>query len=300
VRNLIADGLLDAVSAGSGVVRVDWHLGAADFQPDRSGRLLRLCRRMKDHAPVTCVFDRPKRPVPLAEGLDRQHRATLMTIGLNLLRLADHPGLQAHPDLFVQKLGSLVRLALSAATQKRDFLRRHRPVLNQGFLLDRARLVIVPVGLETAVRRLTGQGLCGSAEGVTFARLLLQRLVEAVQAEALHRAIECVIDSADRFWLHETGGEPAGLTGWDPQALPRQQVRTAGLLHFETRTGTGAIVVPDGDTPAAELIADCLRAAWQQGDVVRLQLVRSSTAVAAEPMLFKPDSAEPQPGKPGP
>src|SRR5207302_289603 len=60
-------------------VRLDWHLGERDFLADNATRLLRLARRALVGAPLAFVFDRLRRPVALAEGLDRQHPAVLLT-----------------------------------------------------------------------------------------------------------------------------------------------------------------------------------------------------------------------------
>ena len=108
------------------VVRIDWHLGERDFgtEPARRERLQRLARLALDGAPLGFVFDRPRRPTALAEGVDRQHPAVLLTVGLHLPRLAEQPGIDGDPSKFLSKLGSLARLALSAGVQKREYLRR--------------------------------------------------------------------------------------------------------------------------------------------------------------------------------
>ena len=67
----------------------------------------------------------------------------------------------ADADRFRQRLGSLARLALSVAVQKRDRIRqqaRADTALRRGFLLDRARLVVVPVGLDEAAEGCTRTG----------------------------------------------------------------------------------------------------------------------------------------------
>src|SRR5581483_9370173 len=134
---------------------------------------LQLARRALDGNAWAFVFDRPRRPISLAEGIDRAHPAVLLTVGLHLPRLLDQPGVRSDASRFLQKLGSLARLALSAAAQKRDFLRRHGRQW-PGFLLGRARLLAVPVGLELTVRQLTGQGLCGAGPGLELARQTLR------------------------------------------------------------------------------------------------------------------------------
>ena len=70
------------------------------------------------------IIDRAPYPVPLAEGVNRQHPAVLLQVGLHLPRLAVQTGTTADAGRFLNKLGSLARLALSAGVQKRAYLRR--------------------------------------------------------------------------------------------------------------------------------------------------------------------------------
>ena len=284
-RAAAADGLLDPLLATPGL-RVDWHLGEHDLQPAQAARLQRVARRAADGAALAFVFDRPRRPVLLAEGLARGQTALLLSIGLHLPRLAKQPGVAGQPERFLHKLGSLVRLALSAATQKRDFLRRctpGRPRLAEGFLLDRARLVLAPLDLEAVVRQFVGQGLC-TGPGITFARQVLQRLREVLQLEGRRRYLETGLDSLPEFTL----GMPetiAGVTGWDEAAAPRAQIRAAGQLHAETRAGTAAIHLPPGPASAEEL-ADLLHHAWQQPDLARIRFCRPEPRTTPPPGLW--------------
>jgi hypothetical protein len=289
----LADALLEGIgvwSQGSAVsdlspaldtwpltpVRLDWHLAERDFRAEAEERLLRLARRAVEGAPLAFVFDRPRRPVALAEGIDRKHPAVLVLVGLHLPRLADQPGLRADPALFLHKLGSLARLALSAATQKRDFLRRHhrdRTALTRGFLLDRARLVVAPVGLDRAVRGLLGRGLCEDVTALEFARQAVKRLGEVLRQDGRHSQLDTCLDALADFFLGENPADPAGLTPWDVTAPVKSQLRAAGVLHA-AEAGTAAVLVPEGSTPTAEQTAGWLRWAWQHTDVVRLRFVR--------------------------
>ena len=70
-------------------LRVDWHLGERDFLPTVQNRLLVVARHAMQGAPLAFTFDRPRRPVQLAEGIDRRHPAVLLTVGLHLPRLAE-------------------------------------------------------------------------------------------------------------------------------------------------------------------------------------------------------------------
>jgi hypothetical protein len=280
-------------SAASGV-RVDWHLGEADFAPAAESWLLRVARLSQDWPALSFVFDRPKRPVALAEGLDRRHPAALLAVGLNLPCLLEMAGPGAAPDLFLRKLTSLAGLALSAASQKREALRRRAGEdsgLRRGFLLDRARLVAVPVGLESAVRSLVGGGLGEGRSPLELARQIVQRLRDALRQEGPHYQLDTCLDGGWGFRLEENpdGQGPfaarpgelrsvAGLTGWDETLSPKNQLRAAAPLHALTDTGTAAVLVPDQrPLPADEAVA-LVRYAARQTEVVRLRFVRAGPA----------------------
>lgn len=300
----LADALLDGLAGSGGSIRIDWHLAERDLGAEGEGRLLRVVRRVAEGAPIALVFDRPRRPVPLAEGIDRRQPAALMLVGVDLCRLAEQPGVGADPVRFLNKLGSLTRLALSAGAQKRDFLRRHgrgRPGLTRGFLLDRARLVVVPIGLERLARSLIGQDICSGGEGLEFARKVLHRLRDALCEDGRHRLLETCLDSAPGFTLDDAPPGPpvmrraAGVTAWDAAAPPRHQVWAAGLLHAGADTGTAAILLGETGISPEEIVA-LLRQVWEQSDVVRLCFVRLPhetppyTASAASLPLSEPRS----------
>ncbi len=141
-------------------LRWDWHLQAHDFTiADRRRRLGQVARHALDGRPIAFVFDRPRRPVVLAEGMDRERPAVLMEIGLDLAAFLRLPGIAGDGEAFHQKLASLARMAVSAGAQKRKYLRRHAEGthLGRGFLLDRARLAVVPLGLDAIVRSLSDE-----------------------------------------------------------------------------------------------------------------------------------------------
>jgi hypothetical protein len=138
-------------------LRIDWHLGASDFAPEAMGVLEPVAGLALSYTRLAFTFDRPRQPVHLAEGLTRADPTVLLTVELNLPRLLQQPGAGDGTEQFLTKLGTLARLALSAAKQKREHLRRRaesHPLLNEGLRLERARLVVVPVGLENALRAL--------------------------------------------------------------------------------------------------------------------------------------------------
>lgn len=284
-QTAIADVLLDELLADrpgdSASPRVDWHLSERDFLPENTARLQRLVRRALEGAALAFVFDRPRRRVALAEGLDRNHSATLLTVGLNLPRLAERRKVGDDRAEFLQKLGSLVRMALSAGCQKRDFL-RHRaerhPALAQGFLLDRARVVLAPVGLDRMARDLAKCGLAGGSTGAEFGREVVRRIRVVVRQDSQSRHLSACLDGPAVFSV--TGGPPssvaevAGLTAWDAEAAPKQQLRAAGLLHGAAEGGTAALLVPAEIPPTADEGTAWLRHAWQKTEITRLRFLR--------------------------
>jgi hypothetical protein len=276
----------------AGTVRIDWHLGESDFtaEPATRQRLVRLCRWALDGEPLAFVCDRPRRPLALAEGVDRQHPAVLLTVGLHLPRLARQPGIDDEPSKFLSKLGSLARLALSAGVQKREFLRRlersrplpspDAPVLTSGFLLDRARLLVAPVGLDSVVSSFVKKGLSAGGAALEFGKQIVQRLRDVLRQDGRTTHLDTCLDGPFDFDLADTaephGAWPsaenaAGLTAWDATAAFKSQLRSAGVLHGIAEHGTLPLFLPKENPPSPEQIADWLHTAWQQSDVVRMR-----------------------------
>jgi hypothetical protein len=285
--------------------RIHWHLAEEDFCASASsgarGRLLRLARRALELPGLAFVFDRRRRPIALGEGLDRQHAAVLLSVGLHLPRLAVLPGVAGQANVFLQKLGSLARLALSAAAQKRAFLRRQGAaagsVLARGFLLERARLVVVPVGLDAVVRGLTGCALGESKAALDIGRQIVLRLREVLEQDGRRTNLDSCIDGlpttpADGFMLDraaDSGSEVergvtaervAGLTPWAPEQPAKSQLRAASVLHAAAEGGTAAVFLSDADRRQLEVVANVLHFAWQQTDVVRLRFVQPARTEA--------------------
>src|SRR5262249_39687869 len=125
-------------------LRVAWHLREAE---------------MLDRLPRTCsiLFDR-RPPLALSHGLSRRRPGILAAVGLDLSALLNRPDVSCQSDVFLEKLPSLSRLAVSAGVQKRTYLRRHVDALARGFLLDRAALRIEPLGVGAVVQQLLGLG----------------------------------------------------------------------------------------------------------------------------------------------
>lgn len=299
----LLDQLLEALlvpGALRSAVRVDWHLSERDFVTDKMAGLLRLARRALEGVPLAFAFDRPRRPVALAEGLDRQHPAVLLIVGLHLPRLLEQSGPRIDPPLFLRKLDSLARLALSAATQKRDFLRRHnynRPNVHRGFVLDRARLVVVPVGLDHAVQTLLGHSFGSGGSAREFAQQVVHCLHSVLRKDAQASMLDTCVDSTLAYQLAPAGQEweqldagkqlwpisdgrwpttreAAGLTPWDPTTTMKDQLLSAGLLHAAAGTGTAALLLTEERPISPDELVQLLRYAWQQTAVTRIRFLR--------------------------
>jgi hypothetical protein len=266
--------------------RIDWHLSERDFAPEGGQRLTTMVAFALDEAAVRFVFDRPRRPVSLAEGVDRLHPAVLLTVGVHLPRLAEQPGVDGDATRFLKKLGSLARLALSAAVQKREFLRRResgRPLVTSGFLLDRARLVVAPVGLDAVVTAFTGGGLCSSKESLDFGKQIVQTLRDVLRQDGGACRLGTCLDGPDDFRLGDgepTIGQAAGLTAWDAAVPPKNQLRVAGALHSLAECGTAALILPEDARTTTEAVVDHLRSGWKQSDVNRICLLRGGGTLA--------------------
>jgi hypothetical protein len=274
-------------------VRIDWHLGERDFLPgEPRERLVRLGRLALDGRPLAFTFDRPRRVVALAEGANRQQPAVLLTVGIHLPRLAQQPGVGGDRTRFLQKLGSLARLALSAGVQKREYLRRRErlragaagdaPAVTSGFLLDRARLLVAPVGLDRVVTAFTGKGLSDGGESLGFGKEVVRRLRDVLRHDGQQSRLETCLDGPWGFRLDESesadefpeASGAAGLSAWDAGAPAKDQWRAAGALHGIAEGGTLALFLPEDRPPTPERVADWLRAIWKQTEVVRVRLVR--------------------------
>jgi hypothetical protein len=272
---VLADALLHAIAASATSARIGWHLSERDFGAQSVPRLRRVARLAVDGAAVGFVFDRPRHPVPLAEGLTRSHPALLLMIGLHLARLSNLPGAGSDLDVFLRKLGTLARWAVSAAVQKREFVRRHAAdgsPLTRGFLLERARLLIAPIGLDDAARMLSGSSLC-EERGAAIGRRLVEGLREVLHAEGSACLIETTLDSPPDFRLNGVAAA-AGVTPWSAEAPVPKQFAAAGILHGAARGGTAAVLLAEDARPRAEALVEWLHWAWEQTEVERVRFLR--------------------------
>lgn len=250
LRADVAEQLLTQLLDIKGL-RIDWHLAEHDLADASEERLRRIARHAIEHESLTFLFDRPRRARALAEGIDRQHPAVLMTVGVNLARLQEQLGQRAtaagNPaEVLLQKLGSLARLALSAGVQKRAFLRRHERNW-PAFLLDRARLVVAPLGLEAVLRQLPSDGL-------------RERIVERLREVLEHDGRACHLDVCLDALPLEVVAAPA--------AKPHAALQRAG------KQASVSLSWPEERGPALDEVVELLRWTWRQSEITRLHFVR--------------------------
>jgi hypothetical protein len=180
------------------------------------------------------IFERPRQPLVLGPGLDRRHGAVLNTVAVHLPRLLELVGGNQSADQFRSKLPSLARMAIRAGVQKRLYLRRHVPesaAIQRGFLLERARLIVYPVGLDLVVRQLLGQNIADSK----FSRELAQNIL-SVLAIALKDAGTAVNLDVGLDGLHHL--DLAGKSG-NLDVLPTLQEQVSAADALAQASGLG-------------------------------------------------------------
>jgi hypothetical protein len=281
-----------------------WHVRDADLRvKGPAGGLRQALQAAACGRPVLFRFDRPRRPRLLGPGVTRQQPAVLLAVGVHLLHLAEVLGTVRDPAVLLRKVGSLMRLALSAAKQKRAFLRRQSRLASRpgrrspGFLPERARLVVVPVGLEAAVRYWTGSSLC-DAEGLVLGRQLVSHMQQVLAEEGAAVGLETCLDGLGAS-LQEWEREPAppesvgpenaaGLTPWSWTATAEAQLHAAGALHALSGGGLATVLWPTAP-PDAQSLFSLLRFAWRQTEVLGLRLVCRPVPPAELPGLHRTD-----------
>lgn len=254
-------------TAGREGVIIWWHLSPDGGIGDRE-RLEPIIRSALGGSHIEFVFDRGRGPVQLGPGLDRGTPATLTEVGIDVSRLVELTGgPPVDPDVLLKKVGSLTRFAKTAAHVKQDFLRRYgRAGVREAFLVDRARLVLVPMGLDEASR-------ASDRPRSEFAREILKTIRSAAQADR-PRVMPVRVDSP--------------LGDWGELSLPsvsgaiRQLIRTTGTLHGAAGAGRLEIFIENPSEPGAGI--DVLQIAAESG-VARVRLRTPAVANTAEPIL---------------
>jgi hypothetical protein len=275
VRTLVDVGF---PPAAEGAVRLDWHLRADDFSAGPALELLTLVAgRALDGAAVAFVLDRPRRPPALAEGMDRRHAGVLMEVGLDLPAFLGWADVAGDAQRFLEKLPSLARMAVSVGAQRRRFLRTREAEagLARGFLLDRARLVVTPLGLDDAVRMITGAGAAASPAALDIARQIVRLLTVSIGQAGQLAHLDACLDSPGpglRQVVAEAGQDrqAEGLSCADARQTPQKQLQAAGKLHAIAGGGTAMVSLPQDQGVTAADLVQWLHYAWKRTEVVRV------------------------------
>jgi hypothetical protein len=257
------DAILGEIAMRPVGVRIDWHLSDADFQPEQRERLVRVCECIQKGVYLALVMDRPRRPIALAEGLDREHAAVFSVIGVRVDALARHLASTGRrgEEALIQALPALGSLARSAGNARLRWLRNHAgPDVTRGFSLDRARLLVVPVGVSSAA----ATPYCHWNDKV-FAAQQLRRAILGGLTRFLALGPPSVLDSAPPY---------ANFQDSPDQGLhdsPRNQLSRAAALHADTETGTAHVLLPADFKNDLANLADLIAFAFRLPGLVRLQ-----------------------------
>ncbi len=271
-RGSFLDGLLERWKAldVADPPTIAWHLDSAAFADhQRSQRLITLLRQALHGRVVRFFFDRPNSAITLGSGLDRKTPGVILEVGLDLAALMRKTN--AHLDAvgFLQKLPSLVRLAVSAIRQKQAFVKLHakNPLVASAFTIERSVGVIVPLGLAEVVRALTGERLTRSPLSLDFAERILSRIKATLEDASRSANVELRVDNP-------TNAEP-----WSSDsALPiDEQLVLAGRLHAAA-DGGAAILPIDADSDP-EALSRHLRRALETSTVRSVTLCRTASGV---------------------
>jgi hypothetical protein len=245
-----------------------WHIGERDIRDESNARLSEALGRALARDNVEFVFDRSRRLIVLGPGLDRRSPAALGLVGIDLPRFVLHlGGGPLDPEVFLTKIATLARFAKSAGHARQDHLRKFgRPALREGFLLERAVEIVVPIDLWNA-----SQTVLGTAEPdvvVGFASRILQTMARTLENEG-NRSLTAKIDSV----------ASTILTSWSDQSasnlLPHQQVRYGSTWHAAGDRGCLTIFLNQKDVSVVNELPDLIRMAWRS-DIARLRVVWAS------------------------
>jgi hypothetical protein len=226
-------------------ITILFHLSEDDLIPGKDTRLNRLISSVSHCPQLELVFDRPRRPIILGPGLDRQHQAVISCVGMNLLRLMEQIGWdQSNPQEFLKKVGSLTRLARSVGYCRRAFLRKHaRSSASSGFLLERSRLLLSIDGLWEAAEFLVGASSSSPGRVGSGAEKILKIVQEAYGLDS-SRYLSVVIDTIPFGILHRSLQLPESIQN---EVSFEQAIELVSGLH--RIAGAGLWIANSGNPP---------------------------------------------------
>src|SRR5207248_825654 len=125
-------------------------------------------------------------------------------------------GISLDRATLLKKLPSLAHMAVSAAGQKRHFLRglREDSPIKRLFLIERAACVVIPLGLDDVVFAITGQSITKSAHALEFGLQILRTLKDALRHAGRSASLDMRLESLSTpasFPMETTTGMRAAL-----------------------------------------------------------------------------------------
>lgn len=240
-----------------------WHINGESWRDEsQRSRLKTVVRHAMQGKAVRFVFDRPQSDITLAEGMERKHSGVLFEVAINLAAFARRSEINQDGVTLLRKLPSLARMAVSAAVQKRNYLRNlpESAPLKRGFLIERATCVVALAGLDDAVQSITGTSLSNSQLSLEFSRQIVQVLHTTLEHQSLANNLELRLD----------GHLPAPTR----DATPRRQIEIASPLHACAGAGTMTLILGVDLDPNLDGLVELLRWTCESTSVRRMQLER--------------------------
>jgi transcriptional regulator NrdR family protein len=279
-------------------LRVDWHWYLAP-DPVQSALIQRIMRVIAAGLPVAIAYDRG--PVPLGEGLRRlgeSIRPVLDYVGVSLPQLWRDAGSPRSLPALEDGLRQTIQLAVRAAVQKREFVRR-LPRSADSLALDSAVLAIFPIGLDWLVRQLVGRGFAEDEGSLKLAESLVRYLRDAAEREARHFALGVVIDSPGPSHFVDSapgvessidnGQHDEGLNPYGRHIGLRRQIHAAGRLHAVAQAGTLTASRADAPIENIDRLMETIDWTCRNSELVRLRLV-TDRQFTEQAMVIWPDS----------
>ncbi len=241
---------------------IDWHVNAENIHAEM---LEAPIEYLVQGGGVRFTLDRQRAPISLGEGVDRAHPLALVSVGLDLPRFFSLPTIEFQIERFLEKIPALARMAVSVGLQKRKYLRTAGDSrLTKGFRLERARLVIVPIGLDALVRQILGETCVASPRSQDLALRILKSLHEAATLMASKSGLGVAFDRSPDF-------PEAGLSCPDARFSLEHQLEAVAPWHAQLGGATCVLALAGHSAVSSTEIADTVRMAGKKSTVSRLE-----------------------------
>ncbi len=261
-------------------LRVDWHWYP---QPDavQTALVQRIMRVIAERHSVGISFERGS--VSVGDGLRRVGsavRPVLDFVGVSLPIIFRDAGSPRSLPALEDGLRLTIQLAVRAAVQKREFLRRLASSVDV-VAVDAAVVALCPIGLDWTVRQFVGRSFVADEGALKLAESLVRFVRETAEREARHYSLGIVVDSRCDVPAYESSasnrGEPTGeddsLEGLRPVANEiglRRLVHSVGRLHAVAQAGTLTLDQIASTDRIADSLLETIEWACRSTEVVRL------------------------------